>query len=1343
MSRRRLMMGLILSMIPLSVASAAAQPISPIVDSATGIRLSLPDRILLGPKPTKLGSTWTSGDGKFIVDTFRITDRTLGDLETTFRSISGRRITKEVTGNDGFELEGIDRGRTEFALKVRTKGQEIRGTSVTFDNRFAAPARAIVARADLFPEGAAAARTVSSAPPVEIVLPTRHTDNINSVVFSAGEDRFAASSGDDGVIKLWDVKTGRLIRNVDRIDRNTKFWSVDALSSDGKRLLGRVSGDVKLWDTITGREILTIPSSDATGRDILTSPQGDEDNPAIISNDGTRIIATRIDRTATLYDGLTGRELATLKNVVAAAFSQDGKRIVAGKTDKTVELLDSATGQRIRGLTALDDVMKEAVHSPDDRRVSIASASGLIRLWDLEANRLVAERRAGKNTKTVFSPDGAYWAFIDEKDAVEILNAGTTDIIARFKRPAKAALARFSRDNSLLLFIPRVGEDVDWALTTVQVSTGATVNVFKGTRGWGRQLGTQFYLDGGEEGTLRLRDVASWREVRAFAGQPSLAAAAFSSSGGRIALARRADVSVLDAETGQQLGTCPVPPGHATDTNVTPLAAVAFSSDGRRIAYGVDNKTIIICDVEKRTVVQSLTGHDEEIRTLSFSSDDRQLISGDNNGDNGAVKVWDVASGRNLRTFKLNATFANVVAFSPDGRRAFAGTDNNRIHIWDLASGREEKALRMLIGPVSSMAISPDGRRVAGGPVSELLVKQWDVETGKETRRLESGIAGRYVVVADVKYSTMGDRVLAAISNNQMLAWDIDSGQKKFEVSYRDQDFKSIAFSGDGRRIESVDEAGVLRHWDRRSGVLLVTVFPLGDGAWLRLTPEGFFDASPNAAANLSVVRGLEITGIDQVYQSLYRPELVREKLAGDPDGRVKNAAAKLDLSQVMASGAAPRVAITTPGADATTTEPQIAAEAAITDAGGGIGHIEWRVNGVTLGVQARGLASSDVPRVNTLAVTQTLPLEVGENLIEVVAYNAKDLIASPAARLRLTRSGRQAAIKPRLHVLAVGVNEYWDDRLKLNFAVADARAMAAAFQKVAEGLYESAKVTTILDAEVTRDHLGAVFAQVAADVRPADVFVLFIAGHGRTLDGRYYFVPQDFRYQDESSFAKSAISQDQWQQWMSAIQARKSILIYDTCESGTVTADQPASRGLGPAEEQATAIEKLKQATGRTVLAASAETQPALEGYRGHGVLSYAVLEALEKGPVNRDGLIEVIGLIGFVDTEVPTLSYEAFKRRQIPQTKFNGSNFAFGKPALVLSSGGETAPNIPTKPTHVLITTAEVFPEAGGTSPGKQKLAPGTLVTFVRTQQGWTLVARDGKPLGYVAAHDLAPIQ
>jgi len=58
------------------------------------------------------------------------------------------------------------------------------------------------------------------------------------------------------------------------------------------------------------------------------------------------------------------------------------------------------------------------------------------------------------------------------------------------------------------------------------------------------------------------------------------------------------------------------------------------------------------------------------------------------------------------------------------------------------------------------------------------------------------------------------------------------------------------------------------------------------EGEWLAITPEGFFDASANGAQMLSVVRGLEVFGIDQFYQTLYRPDLVREKLSGDLGGK-------------------------------------------------------------------------------------------------------------------------------------------------------------------------------------------------------------------------------------------------------------------------------------------------------------------------------------------------------------------------------------------------------------------------------------------------------------------------
>ena len=66
---------------------------------------------------------------------------------------------------------------------------------------------------------------------------------------------------------------------------------------------------------------------------------------------------------------------------------------------------------------------------------------------------------------------------------------------------------------------------------------------------------------------------------------------------------------------------------------------------------------------------------------------------------------------------------------------------------------------------------------------------------------------------------------LPASSNNTVVLWDVDSGRKKVELSYRDQDFRSIAFSKDGRRLISLDEAGVVRHWDKTTGSLLIPSF--------------------------------------------------------------------------------------------------------------------------------------------------------------------------------------------------------------------------------------------------------------------------------------------------------------------------------------------------------------------------------------------------------------------------------------------------------------------------------------------------------------------------------------
>ena len=152
------------------------------------------------------------------------------------------------------------------------------------------------------------------------------------------------------------------------------------------------------------------------------------------------------------------------------------------------------------------------------------------------------------------------------------------------------------------------------------------------------------------------------------------------------------------------------------------------------------------------------------------------------------------------------------------------------------------------------------------------------------------------------------------------------------------------------------------------------------------------------------------------------------------------------------------------------------------------MGRVEWRVNGLTVEVQPTRAAAAldeDMPKAKA-----RIALEPGQNVIEVVAYNAAGLLASAPRQVVVQWDGVASSEPPALYVLAVGVNDYADGRLKLNYAAADARAFGAAMQKVGAGLFKSVEVVTLLDAEVTEARLDAAFADLGARVKPQDVFL-------------------------------------------------------------------------------------------------------------------------------------------------------------------------------------------------------------------------------------------------------------
>ena len=238
--------------------------------------------------------------------------------------------------------------------------------------------------------------------------------------------------------------------------------------------------------------------------------------------------------------------------------------------------------------------------------------------------------------------------------------------------------------------------------------------------------------------------------------------------------------------------------------------------------------------------------------------------------------------------------FINIyvsAAFSPAGKHVLI--NGGTVFLWSAVNGEVVRTYPELKG---YLAFSPDGNLILSGG-SDFKVKLSDSETGSLLRTFE-GHTGAVT---------------------------------------------SVAFSADGHRVLSGSADGTIKLWDAQSGRLFVTFFAY-QKEWLAMTSDGFFSASPNGSQGLSVVRGLEAYSVDQMYQSLYSPDLVRKSPAGDPDGEERKAADALGLEKVLDSGKAPEVVVTSPKANTALKDDVITAEANVADRGGGIGRIEWRV---------------------------------------------------------------------------------------------------------------------------------------------------------------------------------------------------------------------------------------------------------------------------------------------------------------------------------------------------------------------------------------------------------------
>ena len=241
------------------------------------------------------------------------------------------------------------------------------------------------------------------------------------------------------------------------------------------------------------------------------------------------------------------------------------------------------------------------------------------------------------------------------------------------------------------------------------------------------------------------------------------------------------------------------------------VKAVVFSPDGKRALSGSGDQTLKLWEVDTGREIRTLTGHTHSVESVAFSPDGKRALSG--SGDQ-TLKLWDVETGREIRTLTGHTSYVFAVAFSPDGKWALSGSWDETLKLWDVSTGRE---IRTLTGHfnyyVIAVAFSPDGKRALSGSWDETL-KLWDVSTGREIRTFTGHIHN----VGTVAFSHDGKRALSGSDDNTLKLWDVETGREIRTLGGHLDGVNTVVFSPDGKRALSGSGDNTLKLWDIETG---------------------------------------------------------------------------------------------------------------------------------------------------------------------------------------------------------------------------------------------------------------------------------------------------------------------------------------------------------------------------------------------------------------------------------------------------------------------------------------------------------------------------------------------
>ena len=954
-----------------------------------------------------------------------------------------------------------------------------------------------------------------------------HCSTIRGVVYAPDGKTFATyaiSGARDLSIKIWEVKTLRLLRT---IPGNHEICSI-AWSPDSSKIVSitKYPFDIVIRDTATGTVIKTVPVKydDGAGKQIFYTPDG---KTLVMSTQKgiklydtsswtvTRVIAEKfnecknyieprvdLNRIATanlgdisIYEYSTGKLLIQIENdsnevsdyIYSLAMSRDGRFVATGRKGGEIKIHDTASGMLLKTLKGHTKRVNSVVWSPDGSRLYSCSGdtTDVLAFESYNAKENARYKKASDNTVRIWDTVSGKCLYTREDNAISV-----------------NALA-LSPDNKTMVTV-----SADQTVKMRSVETGEAYHVF----------------DTQEDIINEIVVSPDGKFIYAAVGDH------WSSAGDH-------SIKVWELQNGRLRENFT---GHKKG-----VACIALSPDGKILASASSDMTMRLWDTVAGKCIRVINidaGGDgyEGVTQIKFTSDGKSLVTC---GNEMPICVWDVATGKAVKAFGTTRTCISV---SPDGKtlaselHLYDNPDYLVVELWSLDKGRSINPLKAPSDDIEKhnaanwMEYSHDGTRLATASFN--YVRIWKTSTGTQSVSFKSES-----LIGTIAFSP-DDETLAVGTGDGIILFDTDSGKKIKEC--RGEVGGELAWSPDGKYLLTGMGSRIDVYNIKNDEIMTL----LSSGKeWVVYMKNGNFDASSNGGKLAAVTSGLHAYDIDQFALKYNRPDLILSSMGlgigelidhyrGQYLRRLRRAGFK--ESDLVSGFHVPETVIISSKQN----EKFYDMEISFSDDKYNLRRYNIFINDVPL----FGSYGKEISGSNT-SVRESIELSSGKNKIEVSCTNEKGM----ESYRELINASYNKPVTGSLYFLGFGVSQYKDSELNLKYADKDARDLAGTFSKMKKK-YGSVNVKTYLNGEVTADAFDRAKEFISA-AKVDDTFVLFIAGHGvhaRDKDATYYYLTHNA---DRNDLAGSCVNFDTIEDLMQGIAPRNKIFLMDTCESGEI----------------------------------------------------------------------------------------------------------------------------------------------------------------------------------------------